>query len=395
MKPTKIADGIYDVGVVDWNIRDFHGYSTDRGTSYNAYLVVDDQVALIDTVKAPFADQLLANISQIIDPGKIDLVISNHTEMDHSGALPQVMQRVGRDKPLYCSKLGARNLSAHFADAWNYHPVADGETLLLGRRTLSFMETRMIHWPDSMFTYLKEDAILFSSDGFGQHYAGFEKFDDQAGSDVMVQAKKYYANILLLYAPRILKLVEKVVDSGIRIDMICPDHGVIWRKNPAAIIDAYLRWSRQEPEPKAVVIYDTMWKSTESMANAIAEGISATGVRVKPIHIRSSHRSDIMTDVIDAAAVVVGSPTLNNQMFPTVADVLTYMKGLKPARKIAGAFGSYGWSGEAVKLVAAELAAMNFNLIDPGPRLQYVPDVGGLAACADYGKRIGEAVLAG
>ncbi len=395
MKPTKIADGIYEVGVIDWNIRDFHGYSTDRGTSYNAYLVVDDQVALIDTVKAPFADQLLANISQIIDPGKIDLVISNHTEMDHSGALPQVMQRVGRDKPLYCSKLGARNLSTHFADAWNYHPVADGETLLLGRRTLSFMETRMIHWPDSMFTYLKEDAILFSSDGFGQHYAGFEKFDDQAGSDVMVQAKKYYANILLLYAPRILKLVEKVVDSGIRIDMICPDHGVIWRKNPAAIIDAYLRWSRQEPEPKAVVIYDTMWKSTECMANAIAEGISATGVRVKPIHIRSSHRSDIMTDVLDAAAVVVGSPTLNNQMFPTVADVLTYMKGLKPARKIAGAFGSYGWSGEAVKLVAAELAAMNFNLIDPGPRLQYVPDVAGLAACADYGKRIGEAVLAG
>ena len=395
MKPTKIADGIYDVGVIDWNIRDFHGYSTDRGTSYNAYLVVDDQVALIDTVKAPFADQLLANISQIIDPGKIDLVISNHTEMDHSGALPQVMQRVGRDKPLYCSKLGARNLSAHFAGAWNYHPVADGETLLLGRRTFSFMETRMIHWPDSMFTYLKEDAILFSSDGFGQHYAGFEKFDDQAGGDVMVQAKKYYANILLLYAPRILKLVEKVVDSGIRIDMICPDHGVIWRKNPAAIIDAYLRWSRQEPEPKAVVIYDTMWKSTESMANAIAEGISATGVRVKPIHIRSSHRSDIMTDVIDAAAVVVGSPTLNNQMFPTVADVLTYMKGLKPARKIAGAFGSYGWSGEAVKLVAAELAAMNFDLIEPGPRLQYVPDGGGLAACADYGKRIGEAVSAG
>jgi flavorubredoxin len=395
MKPTKIADGVYDVGVIDWNIRDFHGYSTDRGTSYNAFLVVDDQVALIDTVKAPFAEQLIANISQIIDPGKIDLVISNHTEMDHSGALPQIMQRVGQDKPLYCSKLGARNLAAHFTDAWNYHPVADGESLFLGRRTLTFMETRMIHWPDSMFTYLNEDAILFSSDGFGQHYAGFEKFDDQAGSDVMVQAKKYYANILLLYAPRILKLVEKVVDSGIRIDMICPDHGVIWRKHPAAIIEAYLRWSRQEPERKAVVIYDTMWKSTETMANAIAEGISATGVSVKPIHIRSSHRSDIMTDVIDAAAVVVGSPTLNNQMFPTVADVLTYMKGLKPASKIAGAFGSFGWSGEAVKLVSAELAAMNFNLIDPGPRLQYVPDAAGHAACVDYGKRIGEAVAAG
>ncbi len=395
MKPTKIAAGIYDVGVIDWNIRDFHGYSTDRGTSYNAYLVVDEKVALIDTVKAPFAGQLIANISQIIDPRKIDVVISNHTEMDHSGALPQIMQQVGEDKPLYCSKMGARNLAAHFTNAWKYHPVAEGETLSLGRRTLTFMETRMIHWPDSMFTYLKEDAILFSSDGFGQHYAGFEKFDDQAGTDVMVQAKKYYANILLLYAPRILKLVEKVVASGIRIDMICPDHGVIWRKHPAAIIEAYLRWSHQEPEKKAVVIYDTMWKSTETMANAIAEGISATGVRVKPIHIRSSHRSDIMTDVIDAAAVVVGSPTLNNQMFPTVADVLTYMKGLKPAPKIGGAFGSYGWSGEAVKLVAAELAGMNFNLIDPGPRLQYVPDQAGIEACVNYGRRIGDAVNAG
>jgi flavorubredoxin len=395
MKPTKIADGVYDVGVIDWNIRDFHGYSTDRGTSYNAYLVIDERVALIDTVKAPFADQLIGNISQIIDPKKIDVVVSNHTEMDHSGSLPRLMHRVGEDKPLYCSKMGARNLASHFTNPWNYHPVKDGETLSLGKRTLTFMETRMIHWPDSMFTYLNEDHILFSSDGFGQHYAGFEKFDDQAGADLMEQAKKYYANILLLYAPRILKLIEKVVASGIRIDMICPDHGAIWRKDPGKIIQAYLKWSQQASEKKAVVVYDTMWKSTETMANAIAEGISSTGVKVKPIHIRSSHRSDIMTDVLDAAAVVVGSPTLNNQMFPTVADVLTYMKGLKPMNKIGGAFGSYGWSGEAVKLVAAELEAMKFQMIEAGPRLQYVPADAGITACIEYGKMIGEAVKAG
>ena len=396
MKPTKIADGIYDVGVIDWNIRDFHGYSTDRGTSYNAFLIVDEQVALIDTVKAPFADQLIANISQIMDPKKIDMVISNHTEMDHSGALPRIMHRIGEQKPLFCSKMGARNLAGHFAGAaWNYQPVADGQELTLGDRTLTFIETRMIHWPDSMFTYLKEDRILFSSDGFGQHYAGFEKFDDQAGADLMRQAKKYYANILLLYAPRILALLEKVVASGIRIDMICPDHGIIWRKNPGTIIEAYLKWSRQIPEKRAVVVYDTMWKSTETMANAIAEGISSTGVAVKPIHIRSSHRSDIMTDVLDAAAVVVGSPTLNNQIFPTVADVLTYMKGLKPASKIAGAFGSYGWSGEAVKLVAEELTAMKFRLIEPPPRIQYVPDPDDMATCMTYGQKIGEAVMAG
>ena len=393
MKPTKIAEGVYDVGVIDWNIRDFHGYSTYRGTSYNAFLVIDEKVALIDTVKAPFADELLGNISQIIDPQKIDYVISNHTEMDHSGSLPRIMQAVGENKPLYCSKLGAKNLASHFPNAWNYHPVKDGEELSLGKRTLSFMETRMIHWPDSMFSYLKEDHILFSSDGFGQHYAGFDKFDDQAGSEAMVQAKKYYANILLLYAPRILKLIEKVVASGIQIDIICPDHGVIWRKEPAKIIDMYLKWSRQETEKKAVVIYDTMWKSTEIMAKAIAEGISLTGVMVKPIHIRSSHRSDIMTDVLDSAAVVVGSPTLNNQMFPTVADVLTYMKGLKPVGRIGGAFGSYGWSGESVRLVAAELEAMKFQMIDAGPRIQYVPGGDDIEACVAYGKKIGEAVL--
>jgi flavorubredoxin len=395
MKPTEIAGGVYDVGVIDWNIRDFHGYSTDMGTSYNAFLVMDEKVALIDTVKAPFTDQLIGNISKIIDPQRIDVVISNHTEMDHSGALPAIMRLVGQEKPLYCSKLGAKNLASHFTDPWNYHAVEEGETLVLGKRTLTFMETRMIHWPDSMFTYLKEDHILFSSDGFGQHYASFDKFDDQVGADLMVQAKKYYANILLLYAPRILKLMEKVMASGIPIDMICPDHGIIWRRDPDKIIDAYLRWSRQELEKKAVVVYDTMWKSTETMANAISEGISSTGVKVKPIHIRSSHRSDIMTDVLDAAAVVVGSPTLNNQMFPTVADVLTYMKGLKPMNRIGGAFGSYGWSGEAVKLVTAELEAMKFNVVAPGPRIQYVPDNAAIEAGIEYGKRIGDAVNAG
>ncbi len=394
MKPTKIAEGVYDVGVLDWNIRDFHGYSTNRGTSYNAFLVIDEKIALIDTVKAPFADQLISNISQVIDPKKIDVVISNHTEMDHTGSLPRVMNLIGETKPLYCSKMGAKNLAGHFPNAWNYHPVKDGEELSLGKRTLTFMETRMIHWPDSMFTYLNEDHILFSSDGFGQHYAGFEKFDDQADADLMPQAKKYYANILMLYAPRILKLVEKVVASGIQIDMICPDHGILWRKDPGKIINAYLQWSRQEPEEKAIVIYDTMWKSTETMANAIAEGISSTGVKAKPIHLRSSDRSDIMTDVLDAAAIVVGSPTLNNQMFPTMADFLTYMKGLKPENKIGGAFGSYGWSGESVKLVAAELTAMKFKMIESGPRLQYVPDAQGIEACAAYGRKIGEAVKA-
>jgi flavorubredoxin len=392
MNSIEIAKNIYDVGVIDWNIRDFHGYSTYRGTSYNAFLIVDEKVALIDTVKKEFSDQLLENIAKIVDPKKIDYVISNHTEMDHSGGLARVMHKIGEDKPLYCSKMGLKNLSQHFSQKWNYHGIANGEALSLGKRTLTFLETRMLHWPDSMFTYLKEDKILFSSDAFGQHYAGHEKFDDQIGDSIMPHAKKYFANILLLYSPLILKLLEKVTELGLEIDMICPDHGIIWRKNPARIINAYAKWSSQKPEEKAVVVYDTMWHSTETMAEAIVQGIVDEGVIARPIHIRSSHRSEIMTEVLDAAAVIVGSPTLNNQLFPTVSDFLTYMKGLKPKNKIGAAFGSYGWSGESVKLINQELEAMKFDIIDPGIKIQYVPDQDGKDSCFELGRKIGKAI---
>ena len=392
MKPVEIAKGIYDVGVTDWNIRDFHGYSTHVGTSYNAYLIVDSKVVLIDAVKKEFSDELIENISQIVDPKKIDLVISNHTEMDHSGGLPRVMHRVGEDKPLYCSKMGQKNLSLHFPQHFNYHAVENGETLNLGRYTLSFMETRMLHWPDSMFTYLNEEKILFSSDAFGQHYAGYEKFDDCVTEDIMLQAKKYFANILLPYAPLILKLVEQVTAMGLDIRMICPDHGIIWRKDPGKIIDAYVGWSRQNSGKKAVIVYDTMWHSTEKMARAIADGLSEQGVAVRPMHLRRSDRSDIMTEVLDARAVVVGSPTLNNGLFPSLGDFLTYMKGLKPKNKIGAAFGSYGWSGESVKLITQELEAMKFEMIDPGVKVQYVPDEKALAACFDLGRKIGQAM---
>jgi flavorubredoxin len=393
MRPVEIAKGIYDVGVIDWNIRDFHGYSTYQGTSYNAFLIIDEKIALIDTVKKNFSDQLIENISKIIDPKKIDYVISNHTEMDHTGGLPRIMHRVGEDKPLYCSKMGAKNLARHFSQKWNYHPVGTGEELSLGNRTLMFLETRMVHWPDSMFTYLKEDKILFSSDGFGQHYAGPENFDDEIGDEIMPHAKKYYANILLLYSPLILKLIDTVTKLGIEINMICPDHGIIWRKDPGKIISAYARWAKQAPKKKAVVVYDTMWHSTEAMADKIAAGIANKGVSVRPIHIRSSHRSEIMTEVLDAAAVIVGSPTINNQLFPTVSDFLTYMKGLKPINKIGAAFGSYGWSGEAVKMINSAFEDMKFDIIDPGVRLQYVPDKEGLNACFELGQKIGKAIV--
>jgi flavorubredoxin len=388
MKPLEIAKGIFSVGSIDWNIRDFHGYSTNQGTTYNAYLIMDEKITLIDTVKKEFADELIHNIGQIVDPKKIDYVISNHTEMDHSGGLVRILHRIGEDKPLYCSKMGYKNLSRHFPQKWNYQPVEDGGELSLGKRTLTFMETRMLHWPDSMFTYAKEDKILFSSDGFGQHYAGLERFDDQIGDAIMPHAKKYFANILLLYSPLILKLVDKVTEMGLALDMICPDHGIIWRKDPSKIISAYVEWSQQKPQRKALVIYDTMWHSTEIMAHAIVDALGQEGVDVNPLHLRSFHRSDIITEVLDAGAIIVGSPTLNNGLFPTVSDFLTYMKGLRPKNKIGAAFGSYGWSAESIKLINKELEEMKFNIIDPGLKIQYAPNEEGIKACKELGRKI-------
>jgi flavorubredoxin len=393
MEKMEIAKGIYSVGVTDWNIMDFHGYSTHDGTTYNAFLIVDEKVVLIDTVKKPFADQLIDNISRIVDPRKIDLVVSNHTEMDHSGSLPRIMHRIGEEKPIYCSRMGEKNLSQHFPQKWNYQAVDNGGELRLGKRTLQFLETRMLHWPDSMFTYVKEDKILFSSDGFGQHYAGPERFDDEIGDAIMVHAKKYFANILLLYAAKTLKLLSSVTEMGLEIEMICPDHGIIWRKDPQKILDAYVKWSEQKSADKALVIYDTMWNSTETMAQKIAEGIAQEGVVVRPMKLRHCDRSDIMTEIMDARAVVIGSPTLNNNLFPSVSDFLTYMKGLKPRHKIGAAFGSYGWSGEAAGMIKSELESMKFEMIEePSLKIQYVPDPEGIDACIAFGKRIGKAV---
>jgi flavorubredoxin len=395
MKPFEIAKDIYWVGAVDWNIRDFHGYSTYQGSTYNAFLVVDEQTVLIDTVKKEFSDEFIANISSVIDPKRIDMVISNHTEMDHSGALPRVMHRIGEDKPLYCSQMGLKNLSRHFPQKWDYRAVKDGEVLKLGKRSIQFFETRMLHWPDSMFSYVPEDGILFSSDAFGQHYAGPERFDDEIGEAIMPHAKKYFANILMPFSPLILKLVNRINEAGIELKTVCPDHGVMWRKNPGKIIDAYVAWSTQAPTRKAVVVYDTMWHSTEIMANVIVDALCREGVYARPMHLRNFHRSDVITEVLDAGAVIVGSPTLNNGIFPTVSDFMTYMKGLKPKNKVAAAFGSYGWSGESVKLISEWLESMKFQVLEPGVRVQYVPDESGLDACLDLAARVAAALPPG
>jgi flavorubredoxin len=393
MQPVEIKENIYWVGAVDWDIRDFHGYSTDKGTTYNAFLVIDEKKALFDTVKKNFKSQLVNNISKIVDPSRIDYIIVNHVEMDHSGSLPEILEIVKPEK-IICSPSSKKALLAHFhRDDWPYEVVDTGETISLGKKTIQFIETKMLHWPDSMFSYLQEDKLLISSDAFGQHWATSERFDDEVDpSELFQHAAKYYANILLPLSPLVTKLLSQIEKMGLEVDLIAPDHGLIWRNHPGRIIEAYATWSQQKPKKKALVIYDTMWYSTDAMARAIAEGLVLEGVKVKMFDLRVNHRSDIMTEVLDARAIILGSPTLNNGVLPKMADMLTYMKGLRPRNKIGAAFGSYGWSGEAVKLLNQAMEEMKFRVIDPGIRVNYVPSHDDLKQCEALGRKIGKAI---
>ncbi|MEM5787149.1 MAG: flavodoxin domain-containing protein, partial [Syntrophobacteraceae bacterium] len=390
----EIKKDIYWVGALDWHIRDFHGYSTPKGTTYNSFLVMDDKVALFDTVKKPFTKELVASIAAVIDPKRIDYLIVNHVEMDHSGAMPEMMELIKPEK-VFCSPMGKKTLLQHYhREDWPFEVVESGRTISLGKRSVSFLETRMLHWPDSMMSYIPEERLLFSSDGFGQHWATSQRFDDEVDSgELLTHSAKYYANILLLFSPLVRKLIAKVKELGLKIDMIAPDHGLIWRSDPGKIIQAYERWSRQESTRKALIIYDSMWQSTELMACAISDGLKDGGIDFKIFNLKYCHRSDIMTEVLDSRALVLGSPTLNNGMMPAMADFLCYMKGLRPTGKIGAAFGSYGWSGEAVRQVTESLREMNFRVDEDGIRIQYAPAKADLEKCFELGRRLAGSIM--
>ena len=396
-KAIKITNTVYWVGAIDWNIRDFHGYSTSRGTTYNAFLIMADKITLIDTVKASFKDELLARIESIIDPKKIDYIISNHAEMDHSGCLPEIIREVKPEK-VFASKMGVKALKEHFDNdkkIAKINAVDDNGSLDLGNMTMKFMETRLLHWPDSMFSYLVEEKLLFSQDGFGMHLASTERFADELPEELLYfEASKYYANILLLYSDRIQKLLSKVEESGMEINILAPDHGPVWTKGIGQIIDYYKEWSSQKKKKKAVIAFDTMWGSTDKMARAIAEGVSSLGgIKVKVLSLAENHRSDVITEVLDAAALIIGSPTMNNNMFPTIADLLCYIKGLKPKKLIGAAFGSFGWSGESVKQVEESLTNIGVDLISAGIRSKYIPDSVTLKSCYNFGIEIAKKIL--
>lgn len=386
----KISDKVYWVGAVDWALRDFHGYTTERGTTYNAYLIMADKITLVDTVKIPFKNELLSRISSVTAPEKIDYIISNHTEMDHSGCLPEIIKAVNPEK-VFASPMGVKGLNSHFKLDREIIPVKTGDKISLGNMNLMFVETKMIHWPDSMFTYLKEEEILFSQDGFGMHLATGRIFDDEIDESILkYEAEKYFANILMPNSHLILKLLDEVKKLGLPVKLIAPDHGPIWRKDINKILNLYREWAEKKPALKAIVVYDTMWNSTALMASAIGEGLRKSGVEVKLLPMRSNNRSDVATEILSSGALLVGSPTLNNNIFPTIADVLTYLKGLRPKNLIGTAFGSYGWSGESVPQINDILKAMQVDIVGGGIKVNYVPAEEDMKSCFELGENIGE-----
>jgi flavorubredoxin len=391
----KVADNVYWVGAIDWDVRNFHGYLTSRGTTYNAFLVLADRPTLIDVVKAPFLDEMMARVASVIEPERIEYIVSNHSEMDHSGCLPQAIAAIGPQK-VFASKMGRKALSSHFHMDAEVTVVGDGDSLDLGNMKLSFAETPMCHWPDSMVTYLHESRLLFSQDAFGMHLAGYERFADELDGSVLdYEAAKYFANILMHLSRSIRKALDKVAGLGLPIDMVAPDHGPIWRteRDIQRIIGAYGRWADQEPTGKAVVVYDTMWQSTAKMARAIGDGLADSGATVKLMSMSSCHRSDVATELLEAGALVVGSPTMNNNIFPTVADVMTYIKGLSPRNLVGAAFGSYGWGGQAPKQLHAMLEEMGVETVADPMAVCYVPDADALARCREMGRAVGKRLM--
>ncbi|MFQ3549722.1 MAG: flavodoxin domain-containing protein [Armatimonadota bacterium] len=393
MKAVQIKLDIYWVGAVDWNLRDFHGYTTPRGSTYNAYLIKAGKNVLFDTVKKHLVQDHIDHISKIMNPEDIDYIVVNHVEMDHSGSLPQMIDLIKPEK-LFCSANGKKNLLAHFGrEDWPYEVVDSNTEIDIGGKTIKFIETKMLHWPDSMFSYIPDDKLLISSDAFGQHFATSERFDDEVNlSDLMYEAGRYYANILLLYSGLVKRLLASLEDMNLEIDMIAPDHGLIWRSNIDDILNAYKKWSNFETIDKVVVVYDTMWQSTEKMALAIADGISEEDISVKLMNLQVNDRADVITELLEASAIAIGSSTLNNNILPRVADVTTYLKGLRPQNKIGAVFGSYGWGGESVKHLAEWMEEMKYELAAEPLKVTFVPKEEDLDKCRELGKTIAQAV---
>lgn len=388
----EINDTVTWVGKIDWELRTFHGeeYSTHKGSSYNSYLIKDEKIVLIDTVWQPFSKEFVTNLKKEIDLNKIDYIIMNHSESDHSGALVDLMKEIP-NTPIYCTKSGVKILKGHYHKDWNFVEVKTGDTLDIGRNKLTFVEAKMLHWPDTMFTYLSGENILFSNDAFGQHYASELMYNDKVDqAELFQEAIKYYANILTPFSKFVLKKIEEVLSFNLPVNMICPSHGIIWRDKALQIVNKYMEWAKDYQENQITIIYDTMWNCTRRMAEAIAEGIKSLNkdITIKIFNSSKSDKNDIITEVFKSKIVLVGSSTINKGILSSTAAILEMIKGLEFKGKKAVAFGSYGWSGESVKIIREELGKAGFEIINEGIKELWSPGEDGLDRCREFGRNV-------
>ncbi|MDD3167881.1 MAG: anaerobic nitric oxide reductase flavorubredoxin [Eubacteriales bacterium] len=394
----QINDKVAWIGKIDWELRRFHGdeYSTHRGSSYNSYLIQDQKTVLIDTVWTPFAKEYITNLKKTTDLKRIDYIIVNHSEVDHSGALPELMRLIP-ETPIICTENGAKLLKAHYHEDWKMIAVKTGDTLDLGENKLYFVEARMLHWPDSMMTYLTGEGILFSNDAFGQHFASEHMYNDKVDpSELYQEALKYYANILTPFSALVTKKIEELLSLKIPVSMICPSHGVIWREDPLQIVNQYIKWAKGYKENQVTILYDTMWNATRTMAESIAAGIKEkdNNVTIKIFNCSHTDKNDIITEIFKSRMVVMGSSTINRGILSALAAILEMTKGLGFKKKKAAVFGSYGWSGESTKIIAETLSASGFEVVNEGLKLLWTPDEEGIGKCKTFGNELADTINA-
>lgn len=392
-----IKGNVYWVGKVDWELTRFHGdeLSTHKGTSYNSYLIRDEKTVLMDTVWQPYDKEFVSRLKQDIDLSKIDYIVMHHNEIDHSGALPELMREIP-DTPIYCTKKGEAIIRGHYHQDWHFVTVKTGDTLPLGKNTLTFIEAPMLHWPDTMFSYLSGENILFSNDGFGQHYATESLYNDAVNQAALFyEAEKYYANILNPYSPMVTKKIQQILALNLPLEMICPSHGVIWKENPVQIVEQYLKWADAYQENQITLAYDTMWQSTRLMAEAIADGIRETdpSVTLKLYNVANEDKNDVLTEIFHSKAVLIGSPTINYGYSFAIGGLLEMIKGLKFKQKKASSFGSYGWSGEAVRQISEHLQEAGLTVVNEGISKLWVPDSQNLEDCREFGRNFAKQLL--
>lgn len=388
----QITNQVYWVGKIDWELRKFHGgeYSTHRGSSYNSYLVRDKQTVLIDTVWKPYAKEFVGELSKLVDLNSIDGIIANHAEVDHSGALPLLMEQIP-ETPIYCTANGVKSLKGHYHKDWNFQVVKTGDSLDLGELKLIFIEAPMLHWPDSMMCYLTQDNILFSNDAFGQHYASEFLFNDLVDQgELFTEALKYYANILTPFSQLVVKKIEEVLSFNLPVDWICPSHGVIWRKNPTQIVEQYLTWAKNYQEDQITIVYDTMWEGTRRLAEGIAQGLreASPQTEVKLYNLSKTDKNDVIAEVFRSKGILTGSPTINRGVLTSLASFFEEVKGLGMKNKKAAAFGCYGWSGESVKILTEQLSSCGFEVIHEGFKSFWEPDEAALGAARQFGMEV-------